>query len=81
MTLSQPIDNRSDARPSCCLLAGNADACPAAIDLQPFTTSILAPAAKFATSPPTPYQTTAPNCPALPLRPDILHLSAVVKSP
>ena len=38
MMLSQPIDNRSDARPSCCLLVGNADACPAAIDLPPFTT-------------------------------------------
>jgi hypothetical protein len=81
MMLSQPIDNRSDARPSCWLLAGNADACPAAIDLQPFTTWIFAPAAQFATSPPRPRQTTAPNCLALPLRPDILHLRAVVKSP
>ena len=78
MMLSQQKDNRSDARPSCWLLAGNADACPAAIDLQPFTTSIFAPAAQFATSPPSPHQTTAPNCPILPLRPHILHLRVVI---
>ena len=81
MTLSQPIDHRSDTRHSRWFVAGNARARHALLDSQSLAPPILAPTAQLATSPLRPHQSFAANRSPIPLRADLLHSHAAAKSP
>jgi hypothetical protein len=80
MTLSQPIDNRSDTR-SCRFIARNAGARHPALESCSLATSILALAIQHATSLLRPHQRVAANRLPLPLRAKLRRSQLAAKSP
>ena len=81
MTLSQPIDHRSDTRHSRWFVAGNARARHALLDSQSLAPPILPPTAQLPSSPLPPHQSFAANQSPISLRAGLLHSLAAAKSP
>jgi hypothetical protein len=81
MTLSQPIERRSDTHDSCWLVAASARTRNALFDSQSIATSVSAPSMQLATCLQHPHQRAATNQLPRPLRRDLLHSLTTLKSP
>ena len=81
MTLSQPIEDRTDTPRSRWLMAGKAATCNTALVTQSPAPRMLAFIPSPAAIPLPPHQSFAANRPSLPGRADLFHPHAAAKSP